>query len=293
MKVLIIGGNRFVGLRLSLLLDKRKDVELHVLNRTGQVAHAKNAVVYKAARTDFHAANLDKDWDVIVDFACFTAHDARQSEYFERVGRYIFISTASVYDLGFHRGETDFDPVNWKLHDSPSAKEKEQSYQFGKRMAEAVFAQEAKFPVAMIRFPFIVGADDYTRRLEFHVEHALDGQPIYIPNLKARISMCDSEDAAKFLEWSLAQTFTGPVNVASPEVISLEELVALIERKTGRKMTFAKEEDDGNHSPYGADSDATLNVDKLASLGYRPKSMKAWLPALIETLAPGQSAGLH
>lgn len=41
MKILIIGGNRFVGLRLSMLLDKDKSCDLHILNRTGQAAHVK------------------------------------------------------------------------------------------------------------------------------------------------------------------------------------------------------------------------------------------------------------
>lgn len=294
MKILIIGGNRFVGLRLSLLLDRQKGIDLHVLNRTGQVAHAKNAIVYKSSRADFHAAHLDRDWDVIIDFACFTAFEARQAtSYFEKVGRYVFISTASVYDLGSDRLEEAFDPGSWKLQDEPTAAQKEHAYQFGKREAEAVFAQEAKFPVTMIRFPFIVGADDYTRRLEFHVDHVRESQPIYIPNLKARISMVDSEDAAKFLEWAIHQKFTGPINVASPQPIAMEELMAMIERKTGGKTVLAKKEEEGNHSPYGVDMDATMDVQRLISLGYKPKALKDWLPQLIETLAPNNSSGLH
>lgn len=289
MKVLIIGGNRYVGLRTSIALDAREDVELHVLNRTGQVAHTKKAIVHKGSRQDLESAFLERDWDVVLDFAAFNHLDAQMSvDFFRRVHRYIFISTASVYDEGAKRAEESFEPKLWPVEIQPS-EELRKSYQFGKRQAEAVFAQQTKFPVSMVRFPFIVGPDDYTRRLNFHVERVQNGQPIYFPNLKAKISMVSSDDATDFLLRSLTQTFTGPLNVASPDELVLEDMMKMIEKATGKKPIFVNKESDANHSPYGAEKDISLSVERLFSLGIKTTPMKTWLPKLIGELAGGEN----
>ncbi len=281
MKVLIIGGNRFVGLRLSVALDAREDVELHVLNRTGQVAHTANAVVHKGNRSSLESAHLDRDWDVVLDFAGFNAADARNAvEFFSQVGRYIFISTASVYDGGIDLKEEYFAPATWDIQDSPTEEQKS-SYQFGKRQAEAVFAQEAKFPVTMIRFPFILGPDDYTRRLEFHIERMAKGQPIYMPNAEAHIGMIHAEDAAEFLLRSLTQTFTGPINVASPDPLQVKTLLKMIEKVVRKAPILLKTDSDVSRSPYGVAEDMSLNVNRLHSLGFKTRAIKDWLPELI------------
>lgn len=288
MKVLIIGGNRYVGLRTSIALDAREDVELHVLNRTGQVAHTKNAVVHKGNRQDLEGAFLDRDWDVVLDFAAFNHLDAQSSvDFFRKVHRYIFISTASVYDGGSKLREDAFEPKMWPVETQPS-EENRLSYQFGKRQAESVFAQQDKFPVAMIRFPFIVGPDDYTRRLSFHVERVQKGQPIYFPNIKAKISMVSSDDATDLLLRSLTQTFTGPLNVASPEELGLDQMMQMIERQTGKKPLTVNKETDSNHSPYGAETDISLSTERLFSLGMKTTPLNAWFPNLIAQIAEGE-----
>lgn len=294
MKILIIGGNRFVGLRLSLALDARANIDLHVLNRSGQVAHSKRATIHIGNRSALENTFLDRDWDVVVDFACFTANEARESlSFFKSVKRYIFISTASVYDPGPSLSESSFDAANWRIKDQPSPEERMNSYQFGKRQAEAVFMQEAPFPVASIRFPFILGPDDYTRRLDFHIERVMKNEPIFLPNSKARISTTFSEDAAKFLVWSLDKNFSGPINFASPEAISLDELIAMIEASTGCAAKISNDEKVGEPSPYGVSSDIALNIGKVQGLGFTPMSIKRWLPKLIAEFGTKEPTKIH
>ena len=104
--------------------------------------------------------------------------------------------------------------MKWPQHELPTEEEKRNPYQFGKRQAEAAFMQEAKFPTLLVRFPFILGLDDYTRRLNLHIERIEKGESIYMPNPEAHIALVDSTDAANFLHWSLTQTLTGPLNDA-------------------------------------------------------------------------------
>jgi nucleoside-diphosphate-sugar epimerase len=284
-KTLIIGGNRFVGLRLSRLLDADAGCELHVLNRSGTAPGTSRAVLHKGSRDDLPATSLDRDWDAVVDFSCYDRAQALGAvRFFRNVGLYVHISTGSVYDAGRGLKESAFDPKSWPLRETPTEEEGKNPYQFGKRQAEAVFAQEAGFPTLLVRLPFIAGPDDYTRRFAFHVERVAKGLPMYFPNLEARSSFVDSGDAARFLSWCLDKGLTGPVNVASPQDIALKDLVAEVETRVGRKAVFAARESDGNHSPYGLDETRSMDVGKMRASGFESRPLHAWLPGLIDAL---------
>lgn len=283
MKVLIIGGNRFVGLRVAMALDRNDKVELSVLNRTGQSPHLKNAAVYKGDRRNFPLTGLDSDWDIVIDFANYDDVDTQSSlNFFKKVGRYIFVSTASVYDEGANRKEDAFKPLDWKWSSDAPMLDTGLRYQEGKRRAEALFARQNQFPVLSIRFPFILGPDDYTRRLEFHVERIEKNQTLYVPNMASRISMINSEDAADFINWSLDKEFSGPLNVASADPISMARLLQEIEARTGHRLLLVQSASPQNRSPYGPAHDAFLNCEKLLSLGFTPKPIQSWLPDLID-----------
>lgn len=275
MKVLVIGGNRFVGARFTHALARAGHVDLAIVNRTGQAPHAPGAAVYKVNRDDWTRSYVDRDWDVVVDFACFNEAQARGAlEYFGSVGRYVFISSASVYDPGASLSERAFDPATAEF-----LKRGAGTYQDDKRRAEIVFTREAKFPVTSVRFPFLLGPDDYTRRLEFHVERVAAGRPFFAPSLDARFSVLHAEDAARFLEWNLTQSFTGAVNVAAPQPIALRELLGEISRRCGRQPLNVR---GAEPSPYGVERDWFVDVSACQRLGFRARPWRDWLGDLIE-----------
>jgi nucleoside-diphosphate-sugar epimerase len=280
MKILIIGGNRFVGLRLAMELDRDPNIDLSVVNRTGQSPHLKRAAIYKGDRRNLALSGVEHEWDAVVDFANFDDVDTQSAiSHFKKVKRYIHISTASVYDAGIDRKEENFDAAAWDL---ATPVNKDNKYQDGKRRAEALFARQGVFPVVSVRFPYIVGPDDYTRRLEFHVERIEKNQTLFIPNLAARISMVHAEDACAFLKWSLGQTFTGPINVASNDSIRMAELMREIEVRVGRRPLFVQGPTPQNRSPYGPDHDSSLSCDLMVKLGFQTKPLSQWLGDLID-----------
>ncbi len=279
-KILIIGGNRYVGLRVSKILSEG-NADLHIVNRRGVAPHIKNAAIYKSNRLHLHNSSLDKDWDAILDFACYNEKDAKSSlAYFENVKRYILISTSSVYELGRKRLESDFDASSIASDSEHALGE----YACGKRNAERAFAKNPRWPLVSVRFPFILGPDDYTGRLEFHTKRIAQNQMIYVPNPNAEISVVSSEDAAKFLVYSLEKTFTGPVNVASPDAITLRDLFNTIALLADNKIRLTENATESNQSPYGVESDASLNVDRCLNEGFQPLPQKQWLPQLIHDL---------
>lgn len=284
MKVLVIGGNRFVGLRLCMELDRDKNVDLSILNRTGQSPHIKNAAIFKGDRKNLRLAGVDRDYDIVVDFACYDDVDAQSSiAHFERVNRYIFISTASVYDDGPARPESAFDPAAYDLTGNGGSISAKHSYQAGKRRAEALFTQQAPFDHISVRLPVILGPDDYSRRLEFHVERIERNQTIFIPNLDARISMVHAADACQFLIWSMSQSFKGAVNVASSQPIRISEFLREIETRVGKRALLIQKPTPQSESPYAPSKDCYLSCDHMEKLGFQARPIKDWLGELIES----------
>jgi nucleoside-diphosphate-sugar epimerase len=286
MKILVLGGNRFMGLRLVEALDKTKAHEIHIFNRTGQVPGQvpgqTDLVLHKGDRRNLLHSYLQESWDVIYDFCCYNDKEAEHAiEYFgKNVGRYIFVSTISVYDKGSPNIlESALDPLKVDLK-IPGA----DTYAIGKQRAEAAFFQKASFPVLAVRLPIVTGSDDYTRRLNFHVERVLNGRPIYLPNRLAKLSLIQSEDAANFLLWSLEQKVTGPLNVASREPVSVETLMKWVEESCKRKALYAEKPDENNASQYGIPADWFMDVSRCEALGFQCKPIVDWLPGLIESM---------
>lgn len=282
MKALVIGGNRFVGKRLvELLVQEGHQVD--VLNRGNIPLYSSgvNSFLKADRRSKDHLQNAvaDRNWDQVFDFACFNRKEAQDAcEVFkDKTKSYLFVSSQSIYDAGENLKEFSFDPTTAELNSSVS------EYGLDKRDAEIIFAKNAPWPVSMIRFPIILGPDDYTKRLNFHISRIRDGLPIYVPNILAKISFVQSEDAAKAVDYIAKSGLNGPINVCSEKPVSLKQLLEWIEIATGRKANLVSrsEMNKDNHSPFGIDTDWWMNADRLTHLGFKAGPIENWLPSLI------------
>jgi nucleoside-diphosphate-sugar epimerase len=290
MKALVIGGNRFIGKRLvSHLLDR--GIEVTLLNR-GQRQDdfglkVKRIVLDRKLLCKNHPALGNEKWDIIYDQVCYDDLEAQSAckAFQGRVQRYIFISSQSVYKPGQAILETAFDP---RSHSISTHVDRAKDYAEAKRQAEAVFFKEATFPVAAVRFPIVLGEDDYTERLAFHIDHILNAKPIFFPNTEAKISFIQSADAAAFLNFLFDHEITGPINCCSPEPISLIALVKAIESATG-KIALLSKDSTIDHSPFGIESDWYMDVAQLNEYGFRASPIETWLPILIEKYAKKES----
>ncbi|WP_237690811.1 hypothetical protein [Paenibacillus caui] len=164
------------------------------------------------------------------------------------------------------------------------------SYDEGKRQAEAVLLQQASFPVAAVRFPFVVGEDDYTERLLFHVRKAAAGKAVQAFNPDARISFISSQEAAQFLFWLGRQSLSGPVNACSKGALSLQEIMNIIERATGKRTEIehispGKETDPFRLTPYAVQASYGMNTDKAEAAGFTFSRTEDWFPGLIQSFA--------
>lgn len=277
-KILVIGGNRFFGKRLVHQLIDHGD-QVTVLNRGNRSDDFGDQVdritCDRKDRQALQKIMQHKSWDLIYDQMCFDAFEAKDAcDIFSgSCGKYIFTSTQSVYGPGANLKESDFNPIGYR---GPIGT---QDYGEAKRQAEAEFFSQ-KMPVAAVRFPVVMGPDDYTERLKYYVDQIKNKKPIYFPDVNARMSFIHAQDAANGLFMLGKSNFTGPVNMASKLPIKLLDLVATIESCVKEKAIFTQTED---KSPYGIPSDWFMNVELAIANGFTPKDISEWLPQLIRS----------
>ncbi|ANE45451.1 hypothetical protein SY83_02955 [Paenibacillus swuensis] len=301
-KVLIFGGTRFFGKRLvERLLDQGCDVTIATRGTTPDDFgdRVTRLQLDREDRAALLKATEGKSWDVVYDNICYSpgsAADACDAFAGGKVKRYIFTSTLSVYEFGAGaRREHDFDPYTYPVKlrgkddftfgEGKPLKEAVYNYAEGKRLAEAVFMRQADFPVCAVRFPIVLGTDDYTLRMQFHMNRVRDGVPIGIPNPDARMSFIRSDEAANFLLWLKDQDVSGPFNACASGSISVGGVIRLIEDELGRSaQTAATVEDSANNSPFGVPDDWYMDTTKAAEAGYQFTHLDAWLRALITEL---------
>jgi nucleoside-diphosphate-sugar epimerase len=192
-KVLAVGGNRFVGYELTWrLLAGGHQVTL--FNR-GRLADPFGERVERLrgdrATSDFPRLLAGRSFDAAVDFAAFVEPDARAAAdvLLGRVGHYVFISTGQVYlvreDCPRPSREGDYDGAVMPAPPEGHPDRADWEYGVGKRACEDVLAEawaSRRFPATRLRLPMVYGERDHSRRLEGYLWRLLDGGPLLVPD---------------------------------------------------------------------------------------------------------------
>lgn len=131
----------------------------------------------------------------------------------------------------------------------------------------------------MVRFPFVIGKDDYTERLYFYVRHAVKGIPMYVDNPDSQMSFIGSEDAGRFLASLADKDVTGPVNACCGGTVSVREILEYVGKKTGAVPLL---EDDGEEAPYNGADSYSLNTEKAREAGCSCRELGSWLYGLLD-----------
>ena len=286
-RILVLGGTKYFGRHLvQQLLEAGEDVTIAT---RGQQAdpfgdRVRRIKMDRESLESLQTAAAEADWDVVYDNICYSPNEAADAckAFAGRTKRYIFISTQAVYEQSEQtHPESDFNPYDYPLqmgsrHDFP--------YGELKRLAEAVYFQQASFPVVAVRFPIVMGTDDYTQRLVFHIDRIREEQSIGLPNVNASMSAITSYEAGAFLFWLRNQALTGPINACSLGVISIADILAEIEQRLGKQAIIESEITEANASPYGIEHSWMMDQSKAAEEGFEFSRLAEWYPALVKEL---------
>ena len=202
MKSLVIGGTRFMGKHLvSALLANKHDVTIATRGATPDNFgdSVKRVMVERTDSISMKTVLSKNHYDVIFDSLAYCSNDIKNVLDFAKCEKYIFISTTAVYDKHIDSKEEDFNPL---LKPLIWCGRTDFQYEEIKRQAECAAVQEyPHIKHIAVRYPFVIGADDYTKRLYFYVAHIINEKPMFIDNFKSQMSFVRSDEAGLFLEF--------------------------------------------------------------------------------------------
>lgn len=170
----------------------------------------------------------------------------------------------AVYEPALSLKEDDFDSYQYPI---VYGDRKDFSYEEGKRLAEAVLFTYATFPVIAVRFPVVIGENDYTKRLQFYVDHIVKQTPFGVEDIEGRMSFIHEKEAGDFLAWLSTIETEGPINACSNDTISMREVIEYIEEHTGIRAYIETKRDP--IAPYNEILNCTLDNTKAKELGFR------------------------
>ena len=281
MKILVIGGTKFFGIHMVwALIEKGHDVTIAT---RGQ---AKDPFGDKVRRIILDHSNPEsmktalsgKHFDVAIDKIAYCSNDIKYLMDAVSSDRLIYMSSTAVYNLDhMDVKEDEFDGKAGLLKwcNRPDA-----SYAEVKRQAEYALWQEYSDKKWLaVRYPFVVGTDDYTKRLLFYVEHVVKGIPMYIDNLDAQMRFICSDEAGEFLAYLTEREVTGAVNGCSDGTVSIREILDYVEEKTGKAAVLSAS---GEAAPYNGTVDYSINTEKAQKLGYHFSNVRDWIFELLD-----------
>ncbi len=279
MKVLVLGGTGFIGRRLvNDLISSGKDVTLATSGKSPNPFGDRVSILVadRFSRESMNNAfSGDSYFDVVFDTVGYRSLDLRNSlEALNRkCGKYVYISSAAVY-----RGkkgilsEKDFD-AGKQDYAGPGL---EKSYEQGKRSSEAYLLNNASIPVAIARFPNVMGYDDSTLRFQDHVARLVDEKEFKFPEREGRRNSVWVEDAGRFLAWLGSSNITGVYNGASADSMKASEFISKMAFFLGTSARIVAQPELSN-SRYYTKEDFILDVSKAEESGFRFTPTTEWL----------------
>ena len=236
MKMLVLGGSRFIGLHLVRLLHSRGH-DVTVLNRGRTEADLPEGVARISADRDDAGAQATvlsgASYDVAFDISAYTTRQLGPAieALSGNVGRFVFCSTTSVY------APNDTIPIweHFPLDRAPDASK----YARDKIECEDLLAEAhaGGFPMTILRPPYVYGPDNYIAAREFSYFARLSGgrriiipgdgltpiHPVHVDDLAEAFAAAAESDAA----------LGGAYTICSPDAITANGYVRAIADAVG------------------------------------------------------------
>ena len=279
--VLVIGGTRFFGIHMvEELIRSGHEVTVATrgLSADGFGSRVGRIVLERTNAESMKNALRGRHFDVVIDKIAYCSNDIRSVMDTVSCDQYICMSTTAVYNpKHMDTKETEFDGTAGKLIwcDRPDF-----PYDVVKRQAEyALWQRYSDRNWIAVRYPFVIGKDDYTKRLLFYVEHVVRGIPMYIDNPDCQMGFIRSDEAGKFMAFLAGKDFRGAVNGSSEGTISIREILDYVEKKTGRTAVL---DADGDPAPYNGETEYSINTARAEAFGFRFSRLHDWIYDLLD-----------
>jgi len=245
MKVLVIGGTRFVGLRLVRLLAEEGH-EITVLNRGKTQAELPPVVkrLYADRRNPDEVSQVLKssDFEMVYDITGYQVRNLKPmvAALSGRIKHYVFQSTGAVY------APSELLPIreDFPIITPETAPADEAAYALEKVECEQFLLQmfrEKGFPVTILRCPVIYGPENWMDEREgSYFFRLLKGRRILVPGNGATVLHYAHVDdvAHAHLAASGKKEVAGQIyNIASDEAITIDGYINAVAKAVGIEAT--------------------------------------------------------
>lgn len=279
MDILVLGGTRYFGKYLVKDLI-RKNHKVTIATRGVSKDDFGNAVeriiIDRTNKESMIKALKNRSFDLVYDNINYCPNDTKKLLDILNTKHYILTSSSAVYDWGQDISEENFNPYSYPIK---MGCRDDFSYGEGKRLCESVLFQNYNVNAIAVRFPVVLGKDDYTKRLLSYVENIILKRAMCINNLQAKMSFISAKTAGTFLSYMAEIDYTGAINAASIGSITIEEILSYIENQTETNSIISE---CGMEGSYNGILDCTLNIDKAKKIGFEFEEIKSYIFDLID-----------
>ncbi|MCM1227235.1 MAG: NAD-dependent epimerase/dehydratase family protein [Clostridium sp.] len=239
MEILIIGGTRFFGIPMvNRILSNGHNVTIATRGGHGNPFGEKvrHVIMDKTDENSVKNSLKNNEYDIVIDKVAYCSNDVRSLLRNVYCKRYIQMSSCAVYNaehLLINENEFDTEKHSLVWMDRPT------DYAEGKRQAERAALEFMKLSkCTFVRFPVVMGANDYTDRLRFYVKHICNEIPMYIDRLNVGTSYINESEAGEFIAYLIDNPTSGAINGCSKGIITQKEIIKYIEKMAEKKRFF-------------------------------------------------------
>lgn len=243
MKLLVIGGSRFVGRHLVAAARARGD-SVTLFNRGLSAPAPPDVELRQGDRRGDLGALAHGEWDAVIDTCGYLPGEvARMAQLLKgRVGRYLFVSSVSVYASTATPNHED--SALGTIDDPDTTTVDARTYGPLKALCEAELQRALPGAALLLRPGLIVGPYDPTQRFSYwpaRLARAAEGETVLAPGTPdAPLQFIDARDLAAFALHALETGVRGAFNVVSePGRWTIGDVLHACAAAAGVRVRFA------------------------------------------------------
>tara|TARA_R110002051_G_scaffold324554_3_gene422364 strand:- start:914 stop:1753 length:840 start_codon:yes stop_codon:yes gene_type:complete len=237
MRILIIGGNRFVGKLVTKELYTQGH-DITVLNRTGTSPVECNILeCNRNILKQFEEAIGDKTFDCVIDMCLYNLDQAKISTKVlqHRTHKYIFISSVAAYK------QKNIWPI--KETNALGGMEGFSNYGVDKALVEEYFKSIPNFPYINLRPTYIIGKENHNYREQYYFDMMIDNKPVDMgPEGDKIVSFVFADDVANIIcaFATLDSLIRESYNINGDEHLTIEKFIRVISEVVDKDFTINK-----------------------------------------------------
>lgn len=243
MRILIIGGTRFLGRHLvDAALARGHDVTLFNRGKTNPDLFPQLETIIGDREKDINKLN-HRIWDAVIDVAGYVPRIVRLSAEVlkENVSRYVFISSISVYDDSIFKkiGIDESGPVA-KMKDETVEEITGETYGPLKALCEQAVREIYKERALIVRPGLIVGPHDPTDRFTYWPVRVARGGEVLAPEKPdAPAQIIDVRDLSDFMIRLIENNRSGIYNATGPDYpLTMGKILEVSKQVSGSEARF-------------------------------------------------------